>query len=140
MNHYVYVGKMNGETVYVGKGCGLRYTHLNSGRSSCYRANQSHFNGELIDVEIVKRFEFSKDALDYEKYLIETCNPKWNIKRKGMPIKQSRGIREYRGVQFIKSKPSKQWRAYTHVNKVKVHIGYFETENEAKEARDSYHS
>lgn len=139
MDYYVYVGKIGDEFVYVGKGTGKRYLHLNSGVSTSYSANESHFKGVKVSVDIVKRFEKSSDALSYETCLINLHKPKWNYQTKENKTKR-KVVREHKGVQFMKNKTSKQWRAYTHIDGVKKHIGYFETEQEAKEARNSYNA
>lgn len=136
MEHYVYVGTLNDEIVYVGKGSGDRYLHLNSGTSSSYLANKAHFEGSYISVKIIERFETSEEALAHESALIEMYAPKWNYQIKGQTRRKPRS---YKGVQFMKNKAVNPWRAYIHVDGVKKHIGYYPTEREAEEARTTYY-
>lgn len=140
MKYYVYIGKIDDIIVYIGKGSGKRYLHLNSGTSHSYNANAAHFQGKLISVDIIKYFDTSEEAISYESHMIDLHKPKWNYQVSGIRVNPLRRkpVREHKGVQFVKNKSSKQWRAYTHIDTVKVHIGYFDTEEEAKEARSSY--
>lgn len=81
--HYVYAAYgVNSELLYVGKGTGRRYKHCNSGISSSYLLNKYYFNlkdGEEITVKILKNFENSEKALDYEKNLILELKPPYNL-------------------------------------------------------------
>lgn len=153
VKYYIYTGKVNDEVVYVGKGTKNRHLHLNSGVSSCYSANQFHFQGGTIDVEIIEYFESEKDAISREKELILSIKPSWNIvytindtrppnvrRRLGQKVDGSSSV--YIGVRYSKNDGQrdrkKPWRAYLKLFGKFIHVGYYETEREAAEARDSY--
>ena len=74
----VYVGRLNGCVVYVGEGKPGRETHLNSGISHVYEANQAHFSGARISVEIVHKGLSKTQAIEKEKELIISLQPTWN--------------------------------------------------------------
>lgn len=81
--HYVYVAYgVEEEVLYVGKGIGGRYLHCLHGGSSNPNINRYYFqNGEegSISVSKVKYFETDEEALEYEKHLIETLKPPFNV-------------------------------------------------------------
>lgn len=77
--HYIYIAKHQNEIVYVGKGCGSRYTHCNSGRSSSYYLNKLHFMGEDVSVEILIQDLEDEESLIFERYLIALLKPKANV-------------------------------------------------------------
>lgn len=77
-NHIVYIGRLNGEVVYVGEGKPGRHEHLNSGTSHVYEANKVHFSGEFIEVEIFKDNLTKQESLRIEKELIQKLQPTWN--------------------------------------------------------------
>lgn len=135
MEYYVYVGTLNNEIVYVGKGSGDRYLHLNSGTSSSYQANKSHFEGSYVSVSIVERFETSEEALEFETQLIQMYAPKWNYQISGFRPRNIPGV----GVQLMKNKLVNPWRAYGYKEGKKIHIGYYATREQAIEARSNYH-
>lgn len=158
MKWYVYEGKYNGKVVYIGKGKNTRFTHLNSGVSSCYYANKAHFEGGLVDVSIIEYFQSSEEALLYEKQLIIEIQPEWNIVfSTGQP--RSKGVKaggsikgmkrrtdksKFMGVSY-KTKGSggkrgeeKHWRAKVTHNGRSIHIGYYAREIDAAIARDLY--
>lgn len=81
--HYVYIAYgVEEEVLYVGKGKGGRYLHCLHGGSSNPNINRYYFqNGEegSISVSKVKYFETDEEALEYEKHLIETLKPPFNV-------------------------------------------------------------
>lgn len=150
MEYYVYTGILSDTIVYVGKGCGDRYLHLNSGKSSCYEANKLHFEGGSLIVDIVEIFETSAEAEKFEKSMIKEIKPIWNIiynmnssgTKVGKKPPNSSSI--YLGVGFSikgiggKLKPLRQWRATYNDSGNKINIGYYSSEIEAALARDKY--
>jgi predicted GIY-YIG superfamily endonuclease len=131
--YYVYIARIGEEIVYIGKGSGKRFEHVNSGTSHNYYLNKAHFEGVVMDVQVAEEFELEKDALAREAQLIEEHKPRWNdiVHPTRRARTESRGGA---GVQFMRGK----YRAYKHINGKKVHIGYFLTEEEAREARSTY--
>lgn len=77
-NCIVYIGHCDDVCVYVGEGKAGRESHLNSGISHVYEANQQHFKGKKIRVEIKHRGVSKQEALVLEKNYIETLKPLWN--------------------------------------------------------------
>ena len=81
--YYVYVAYgVKEEVLYVGKGKGRRYSHCLHGGSANPNINRYYFqNGEegSISVSKVKYFETDEEALEYEKHLIETLKPPFNV-------------------------------------------------------------
>lgn len=139
MKHYIYIARIDDEIVYIGKGVGKRYEHVNSGISHNYFLNKAHFSGIVMDVEIYQRFDTDEEALAAESALIKLHNPKWN--NMNNPTKRpNKGLRARngKGVQFKKSKSVNPWCAYIHIDGKKVHIGYYATEEEAQKARQAY--
>lgn len=67
-----------GEILYIGSGNERRPKHCTSGTSNNYGLNKLHFEGRSPIVEIVKRFETKKEALEYEKSLITLHTPPLN--------------------------------------------------------------
>lgn len=130
MDHYVYIAKIGSDVAYVGKGVGERYKHITSGASHCYLANKAHFSGVEVIVEILEIFDTHEKAIGRESELIDKLRPLWNYQHRPDWLSRRRG----RGVQFMLGK----WRAYVHINRKKVHIGYFDTEEEATDARERY--
>ena len=134
--YYVYIARIDGEIVYIGKGTGNRFEHVNSGVSHNYFLNKSHFSGVVADIEIYQKFELESDALSLEASLIALHKPKWNNETN--PNKRQRNDgRSGRGVQ-LKNKRVNPWCAYVHKGGKKIHIGYYATEAEAEEARSTY--
>jgi hypothetical protein len=134
MEYYVYFAKIGEEVVYIGKGKGDRSDHVNSGTSHNYYLNQAHFQGVLMDVQIYMHFDCEVDALTCEAAMIKELKPKWNYMphpAKKVGVQPGRGGA---GVQFTKNR----WRAYIHRGGKKIHIGYFDTKEEAQNARSSY--
>lgn len=154
----MYLASVDGEVKYVGKGKGFRFQHVNSGISSCYWANKAHFEGKFIDIDFYRHFEFEKDALEFERYMISSVQPEWNIafndknpqkKRvsgERKPVeKQPWATSEFFGVSILnkpvggKRSTLKYYRAWCRIGKqTKKHIGYYDTEMEAAEARDKF--
>lgn len=77
-NCVVYIGYCGDVCVYVGEGKAGRECHLNSGISHVYEANQQHFKGKKIRVEIRHSGISKQEALVLEKNYIETLKPLWN--------------------------------------------------------------
>jgi len=69
-SYYVYAAYVDDVLRYVGKGKGNRYLHCNSGKSSCYKLNEDHFQGR--DIVVIKVFENldNKTATEYETYIL----------------------------------------------------------------------
>ncbi len=134
--YYVYIAKIGEEVVYIGKGSGRRLEHVNSGTSNNYYLNKAHFEGVVMDVEMAETFELEQDALDREAALIAEHNPRWNDTVHPARRYQT-DKRGGTGVMFCTGRP-KPWRAYLHQKGKKIHIGYYHTEEEAKEARSTY--
>lgn len=134
--YYVYIARIGEEIVYIGKGSGKRLEHVNSGTSHNYYLNKAHFEGVVMDVQITEEFELEKDALEREAQLIEECKPRWNDM-----VHPNRSVRTVKrsgtGVMFYEGRP-KPWRAYLHSKGKKIHLGYFETEEEAIKARSEH--
>lgn len=78
--HYVYVAKNGDEVCYVGSGLFGRWSHVNSGTSHNYGLNKLHFEGVVLDVQVVSEHDCSKDARDAEMILIKQLLPAYNIK------------------------------------------------------------
>lgn len=142
---YVYVGRVEGVIVYVGKGKDSRRDHLNSGVSSCYAANRHHHTGGWVHTEIVYRTTCEVDALEFELHLIREVCPEWNVIKPGRApahgnkdFKRGKATSTYKGVSFCKGYGKKPWRAWYRFSTHKQHIGYYATEIEAAEARDKF--
>ncbi|MNC07361.1 hypothetical protein D3C75_549070 [compost metagenome] len=136
--YYVYVGRLNDEILYIGKGKGARDSHLNSGCSSVYEANKLHFSGGTLDVERVVENLCEPDALELEAHLINEVTPAWNRSGSVNTYKKRSSTSKYLGVSFYKSNQAKPWRAWYKSSNLKHHIGYYKTEVEAASARDDY--
>ena len=69
-SYYVYAAYVDDVLRYVGKGKGNRYLHCNSGKSSCYKLNEDHFQGR--DIVVIKVFDnlTNKTATEYETYIL----------------------------------------------------------------------
>lgn len=70
------------------------------------------------------------NPLDNRKSNLRVCTNSQNNMNKG---KQSNNTSGYRGVDWHKQ--NNKWHARIHVNKRKIHLGYFDTKEEAIEAR-----
>lgn len=137
--YYVYTGNVNGEVLYVGKGYGSRYLHLNSGCSNVYEANKLHFSGTTIEVSKVFKCKTSSEALEFESHLISELSPSWNkVHTGGNTYKRNQSTSKFLGVSYCSKNKTNKWRAWYRIDNVKKHIGYFKTENEAVIARDLY--
>ena len=70
--YYVYVCSIKGDPVYVGKGCGDRYKHCTSGRSSCIELNKNLFQHGERAFSVIKVIEglTEAEALEYERAAI----------------------------------------------------------------------
>jgi hypothetical protein len=67
------------ECLYIGSGLKDRYKHVVSGCSHVYELNRLHFEGVHVDVKVLVEFDNKQDSLDYEKQLIMSESPKFNI-------------------------------------------------------------
>lgn len=155
MNHwYVYIGYLEDQVVYVGKGSGNRLNHLNSGISSSYAANQNHFLGET-PVNTIKHASFMDEveAFLFESKLIIELNPLWN--KDGSILYESpqkvvssearkrmrnpKSTSNYYGVSFrnvAMTEDYRPWLATYNCNGSRYIIGRYCTELEAAIARD----
>lgn len=77
MTHEVYIGRVDGQIVYVGEGRINRHKHLNSGTSNVYEANQLHFQGGVVDTEVIPR-NSKESAQKLESELLSAHHPIWN--------------------------------------------------------------
>lgn len=77
MTHEVYIGRVANRIVYIGEGRSNRHKHLNSGTSNVYEANKFHFEGGVIDVELIP-CNSKESAQQLEAELLSTYNPVWN--------------------------------------------------------------
>jgi hypothetical protein len=99
-------------------------------------ANKNKLNKDTIDElkNIYNQYKSSIDLLRY--YLDEDYEPKiLKVYRKNdyskiafVDVKNMRSSR-YEGVTY--NKMSKKFQAYYHLNKKKIHLGYFNTDTEA---------
>lgn len=76
--HYVYIAKLGGEVIYIGKGIGRRYLHPTSGCSHSKELNRLHFAGEDVTVEIHTDDLSEQEAFQLEKLLIKEFAPRCN--------------------------------------------------------------
>lgn len=77
--YYVYMAKHNGKVVYIGRGKGTRYEHLNSGCSHIYEANRLHHNdGIVFDITFIAENLTMDESVYRERKEIETMIPLWN--------------------------------------------------------------
>ncbi|WPJ20601.1 hypothetical protein vBPFY1MI_118 [Pseudomonas phage vB_PF_Y1-MI] len=139
---YVYVGEYNGQLVYVGKGKGTRFEHLNSGRSSCYEANRLHFAGGRLNVYKVVDGLTDGEAYELEQFIIFEAKPVWNVagvrpiprRSHNKDKKAPNATSEYLGVSF----KAGRWIARAKVGGKPIHIISHATEIEAALARDKF--
>lgn len=136
--YYVYVGRVDGEIIYVGKGSADRDLHLNSGCSHVYEANRFHFSGGIVDVIRVAENLNEASAFELETHLIHEITPRWNVAAIGNSHKKSHATSKYLGVSFYRNKTVNQWRAWYKIGSKKMHIGCYMTELEAVIARDKF--
>jgi hypothetical protein len=85
--HYIYVAKLDGRVIYVGKGFGKRYLHCASGGSHNVELNRLYFEGRDIVVEIYKDNLEKKEAELLEKQLITKLDPYCNKRRYSIDYK-----------------------------------------------------
>lgn len=76
--HYVYCAILDDEYIYIGKGSGLRYLHVTSGKSNNYDLNQLHFSGITPTVKILANNLNHNSARAEEERLIKLHQPKYN--------------------------------------------------------------
>lgn len=76
--YYVYVARVDGKIVYVGKGSGDRYKHLTSGYSHVKEANEAKKKGHSIIVTIEEKYDDEWECLEAERLLIKVIRPLWN--------------------------------------------------------------
>ena len=95
----VYIGYLGDVCVYVGQGNPSRHLHLNSGISHVYQANQSHFDGKIINVTVLHSGLSQKDSIDLEKECISKYKPLWN--KAGMCINNKAIIIANKEVEYV---------------------------------------
>lgn len=78
--YYVYVAKNGEEICYVGSGVFGRWDHVSSGTSHNYGLNKLHFEGVVLDVQVLSEHDCVKDARSAELVLIKHFSPTYNIK------------------------------------------------------------
>ena len=78
--YYVYIAKAEDKIVYVGKGNGDRYKHVNSGTSSSWFLNSLHFKGIECEVTIVRNNLTNYYAIELEEALLFKLKPVGNSK------------------------------------------------------------
>ena len=145
--YYIYIARIDSKIVYIGKGTGDRYLHLNSGTSHIYEANQHHFSGgQPVEIEFIMCPD-EESALDRESKLIREFCPAWNKMHTGKPMIRRKGIKtsknknstsDYYGVGYSSRSRKNPWRAFYTENRVKHHIGNYPDEVSAAIARDEY--
>ena len=79
--YFAYKG-LDSPILYVGKGKGDRYRHVNSGISTCKAANKHYFT--YGEIHCLPEFNYltNQEALDLEGSLIKELQPEWNIQGK----------------------------------------------------------
>jgi len=77
-NYIVYVVRFENEIVYIGSGIKDRYNHCTSGTSHVYELNRLHFEGKIVDVQVLKRNLTKQESMVIEKELILYHRPKFN--------------------------------------------------------------
>lgn len=130
--YYIYTATLDGVIVYVGKGQGNRYKHLQSGRSHVYKANESHFLKVEFQVDILEVFNNAEDAKKNEMALIYQLKPSWN------EVGVSSGGYKYIGVNFSNKAKVKKWRVRFCYKGKEIRNGYYLTELEAAVAYDKF--
>lgn len=163
MDWYVYIAKYEDKVVYIGKGKGERYKHLNSGISSCYDANKVHFDGGLIEVSLECCFNSSEEALAHERLLINQMEPMWNVtfsNTEAAKLKRSsrarpkntirakskypKGTSQFLGLVYRpkgiggKYTEKKHWTVKLKYDGKYIHVGNYVREIDAAIARDLY--
>ncbi len=80
--YYVYCAKQDNEIVYIGKGIGRRYLHINSGRSHNVQLNRLFFceGNPLVTEILLGGIETDEQATRLEKEFILEFNPIYNSK------------------------------------------------------------
>ncbi len=82
--HYVYIVLQEDTIVYIGKGEGRRFEHVNSGKSHSRAINELQFKSEFlgeppISINTLIYFNSKEEALLFEKQLIRYYRPVCNI-------------------------------------------------------------
>lgn len=77
LDYEVYIARYDGEVMYVGEGKKGRHSHITSGISHVYLANQFHFSGKKLEVEVLP-LDSKEFAKEKEDRLISELNPRWN--------------------------------------------------------------
>lgn len=83
LDYYVYLAFYRGILVYVGKGTGKRWKHLIKGQSGSELINDFYFRNKYLNdfhlsTHIYGRYKTEKEALKFEKLLIEKYKPYCN--------------------------------------------------------------
>lgn len=131
----VYVCKMNGEIVYVGKGKKGRHKHCNSGTSHVFELNKIYFTegSDVLDVIVVKYFQTDEEARKYEKLLISKYSPKFNkaltsncnkASTSSESLKMRREIKAYIKDKEVKKLGDNYSKYYKLVDEFLDHFGY----------------
>lgn len=76
--HECYIGRYNGQVLYVGSGVKGRHKHINSGKSHVVELNMMFLKGMLLDVEVMQKSS-KESALLYEEELIKELDPIFNV-------------------------------------------------------------
>jgi hypothetical protein len=120
-NYYVYQHKLDGQIVYIGSGYGGRAWQQVSRRPD----HREHMLNQLpyLNVEFTRIGLSKLDALEIEKILIAQHKPKYNTKPSG-------------SVCFHKGKGV--WRSRATVDKKRIHVGEYNTQEEATEALEKF--
>lgn len=79
MEFYVYVCKVDGVAVYVGKGKGNRWKHCLSGKSHNRKLNEAVILGKDVSVELLKEGMSESEALSLENSIIAVFNTPFNV-------------------------------------------------------------
>ena len=77
-NYIVYVVRFEDEIVYIGSGIKDRQNHCTSGTSHVYDLNRLHFEGKVVDVQVVRGNITKQESLVIEKELILLHRPAFN--------------------------------------------------------------
>jgi len=112
-SHYVYIVLQESTIVYIGKGEGRRFEHVNSGKSHSRAINELQFKSELLGeppicINTLIYFSSKEEALLFEKQLIRyyrpICNIVYKVVKKFATVKTKRNKK----LPKIKVKPDKK--------------------------------
>lgn len=78
--YYIYIVLLKGSIVYVGKGKGDRYLHVNSGKSHNRELNRHYFcHGNDLVVKIHMTFDDKDECEEHEHWMINFLKPCYNV-------------------------------------------------------------